>query len=390
MQTLERPQTPEIRKVVRPRKPDPRDQGRTAAGSVLVTMVVCLGLWAVLSAPNLERGAEAGPLGARRSAALTILRPLASLSRLLFLSDATGTVERALGNDPRAPAGGELVLPELDLPPQTAPGTKVPSPARKEEEPAGTSGAGEPRPDEEPEPPAPEEEEKEVEPLGIRIPTGSNRLRIAVIGDSLSQGLGPAIERWLDPDLTRVLSLGQQSSGLTRQDYFNWLAGMRRIVDEFRPDLVFVMLGSNDGQDQVARDGEAIPVGTFAWVQGYRDRVSGLLREATNAGSPVVWVGIPVVSERWRWDLYRRVNGIYREAAGADPLGTYVDSWSAFDAKDGGYTAFVRNERGELQEMRASDGIHFTPTGYDYLGRLAIRAAVAAFDLPERAVGFRI
>ncbi len=222
------------------------------------------------------------------------------------------------------------------------------------------------------------------------MPTTSNKLRVAVIGDSLAQGIGPAIERWMDPEFVRVLSLGRISTGLSRQDYFNWQAGMRQIVEEFRPDLVFVMLGSNDAQAQIGRDGSEIPVGSVEWVEGYSERAAGLLREATRAGTRVVWVGIPVVEERQRWDFYRRVNGIYRDAANADPLGTYVDAWSAFEARDGGYAAFIRNERGELQLMRASDGIHFTPVGYGALARIAIRTAGEAFGLPQDAVLFRI
>ena len=101
-----------------------------------------------------------------------------------------------------------------------------------------------------------------------------------------------------------------------------------------------------------------------------RARGGAFLREATRAGTRVVWVGIPVVEEQQRWDFYRRVNGIYGDVATADPLATYVDAWDAFEARDGGYAAFLRNERGVLQEMRASDGIHFTPTGYGYLARI--------------------
>jgi uncharacterized protein len=388
MQTLERPRSREIPKLARPQSPPPRpaEPKRTTAGSVLVTMLVCLSLWTVLAAPNLERGAEAAPVGARRSAALALLRPVAALSRFLLLSGATGSVERALGQDPDAPAGGELVLPDLDLPRAALPASDPKPQASAAQRPAPQGTVDEPVLDGDakasPEPPN--------EPTAIRTPTRGNRLRVAVIGDSLSQGLGPAIERWFDPEFARVLSLGRQSTGLSRQDYFNWRSGMRQIVDEFRPDLVFVLLGSNDAQAQVSPSGSAIPVGSTGWVNGYRVRAEQLLREATNAGTHVVWVGIPVVADRWRWDFYRRVNDIYREAAASSPLATYVDSWAAFDAKDGGYTAFVRNERGELQEMRAPDGVHFTPTGYGYLGRIVIRSAAAAFDLPERSVTFRI
>jgi len=224
----------------------------------------------------------------------------------------------------------------------------------------------------------------------LRVPTPSNKLRVAVIGDSLSQGLGPAIERWMNPSVVRVLSLGRQSTGLSREDYFNWEAGMRQIVEEFRPDLVFVLLGSNDAQAQISRDGTSIPVGSVRWLEGYGERAANLLGEATRAGTHVVWVGIPVVKERRHWDFYRRVNDIYRETASADPFGTYLDAWTPFEGRDGGYTAFVRNDRGDLVEVRASDGVHFTQTGYSFLARMAIVAADQAFGMPQKAVGFHI
>ena len=379
MQTMERPVV--VLEDARP--PEPSDPRRASARDVFVAIVVCLSLWALLAAPVLQRSAEAGPVGARRSAALALLRPLVAISDGLFLTRATGSIERALGRDPDKAPGGELTLPAFALPP-----------AEFEPRPTDAAPTGGPHPTETSPPPAHESSEGSGEapagePAGataLRTPTRSNKLRVAVIGDSLSQGLGPAIERGLNPSVVRVLSLGRQSTGLSREDYFNWEAGMRQIVEEFRPDLVFVMLGSNDAQAQISRDGTSIPVGSAQWVEGYRERAANLLREATRAGTHVVWVGIPIVEERQRWDFYRRVNDIYRDVASADPLGTYVDTWTPFEGRDGGYTAFVRNDRGDLVEVRASDGVHFTPSGYTFLGRLAIRAADQAFGLPDKAV----
>jgi lysophospholipase L1-like esterase len=371
MQTMERPIV--VREESRPQQPPvPR---RASAWDVLVTIVVCLCLWALLAAPLLERSAEAGPVGPRRSAALALLRPLVAISDELLLSRATGSVERALGRDPGAAPGGELILPAFELPPE-----EVGSGATHT---AGTSG------------PATREAEAVARGgarggLDLRVPTSSNKLRVAVIGDSLSQGLGAAIERWMNPSVVRVLSLGRQSTGLSREDYFNWEAGMRQIVEEFRPDLVFVLLGSNDAQAQISRDGTSIPVGSVRWLEGYGERAANLLGEATRAGTHVVWVGIPIVRERRHWDFYRRVNDIYRETASADPFGTYLDAWTPFEGRDGGYTAFVRNDRGDLVEVRASDGVHFTQTGYSVLARMAIGAADQAFGMPQKAVGFRV
>ena len=379
-QTLERVLVAREARAPAPPEPEPR---RASARDVFVTIVVCLSLWALLAAPLLERNAEAGPVGARRSAALTLLRPLVALSDRLLLSRTTGLVERALGRDPEAAPGGELALPAFDLPAEEFESTRVPPGPSAGSEP---TTAGPPaRADDEDQP-----AEGPTAPNPIRTPSPSNKLRVAVIGDSLSQGLGPAIERWMNPGVVRVLSLGRPSTGLSREDYFNWRSGMRLIVEEFRPDLVFVMLGSNDAQAQISRDGAAIPVGSTDWVERYRDRAAELLQEATRAGTHVVWVGIPIVKERERWDFYRRVNDIYRDTANADPFGTFVDSWEPFEARDGGYTAFVRNERGGLVEVRAPDGVHFTSTGYGFLGKMAIRAADEAFGMPEKAVSFHV
>ena len=358
------------------------------AADAFVTLIVCLGLWALLFAPVLERNAESGPIGTRRTLALAVLRPLTTISVTLGADRATELVMRAVGRDLDAPAGGELELPEIDLPPLPPVDEEVdpphPSPVGSSsaspagEEPAGGSaGAGEA-------PAGPEPS------LGIRMPTADAKLRVAVVGDSLSQGLGPALAQWFDPDVSRVLPLGRQSTGLARQDYFNWQAAMRNIEEEFRPDVVFVMLGSNDNQAQVTPDGHDVPVGSLAWVEAYRARAAAFLDEATSNGSHVIWVGIPVVREHQRWEFYRRVNAIYREAAAADPLATYVDAWGLFQTREGGYSPFLRNERGVLQEMRAPDGLHLTPTGYGFLAREAIRAAAEAFDLPQRALTFPI
>ena len=380
MQTMERPIVV-LKEAMPPERPEAR---RASAWDVFVTIVVCLSLWALLAAPLLQRSAEAGPVGARRSAALGLLRPLVAISDGLLLSGATSSIERALGRDPEGAPGGKLILPAFALPPdEIAAG------------PTHAARTGAPDPAETPEP-TPHEDEGEPPPeqpaaaAALRTPTGSNKLRVAVIGDSLSQGLGPAIERWMNPSVVRVLPLGRQSTGLSREDYFNWEAGMRQIVEEFRPDLVFVLLGSNDAQAQISRDGTAIPVGSVQWLEGYRERAADLLGEATRAGTHVVWVGIPIVKERQRWDFYRRVNDIYRDTASADPFGTFVDAWTPFEGRDGGYTAFVRNDRGDLVEVRASDGVHFTQTGYSFLARMAIRAADQAFGMPEKAVSFRV
>ena len=84
------------------------------------------------------------------------------------------------------------------------------------------------------------------------------------------------------------------------------------------------------------------------------------------------------------------MNEIDRETASSDPNSTFVDTWNAFQGRDGGYSAFVRSDHGQLVEVRAGDGIHFTPAGYSMLGKLALRSTDQAFGMPQRAVTFRV
>lgn len=365
---------------------------RTTAGRVLVVIAVCLGVWALLFAPVLKRDAEAGPVGARRAAALDVLRPLAALADTLSLNRAAGAFERALGRDPTEPPGGELDLSGLGIPPlpsETAAPHVAPAapkmsghrPHAQTETSAPESG-GHAGPSPVPKPTALD--------VALRVPEPGNKLRVAIVGDSLAEGLGPAVAESMNANLVRVLPLGRQSTGLARSDYFNWQGAMQQLEEQFHPDLVFVMLGSNDGQAQIAPDGSEIPIGSVEWVTAYRDRAARFLHEATSDGTRVVWVGLPVVRDRQRWGFYRRVNGIYRAVTADDPLASYVDAWRMFETKDGAYTAYLRNEGGDLQEMRAPDGLHFTPSGYAYLARAALRDAAERFDLSQRTVRFRL
>jgi hypothetical protein len=348
-----------------------------------VTLAVCLALWAMAFAPVLERTAHTAPPGTRRAAALAILRPVAAISDVLAVSNAAERAMRALGDNPDRPPGGELVIPDIETPHvrvQSAPADGPPdlTPARPVSPTDPTRGRRRPN-----------TRVEVASTADIRIPNERDRLRIVVVGDSLSLGLAPALAELFDPSSARVLSLGRISTGLARADYFNWQSALRRIVDEVRPDLVFVLLGTNDDQPIVTSAG-TVELGSTDWTSTYRERAGAFLHEATSAGTRVVWVGIPVVADRGQWNIYRRLNDVYADTAEGDPLATYVDSWQLLEPRDGGYAAYLRNERGVLQQMRAVDGFHFTTSGYFYLGREAIRAAVEAFGLAPESLEFRI
>lgn len=326
------------------------------AGRVFIVMLVCLLLWGFLFAPTMKRAAEASPEGIRRSAALALLRPVAAISGALQITKLTDAVEQALGRNPNEAPGGEIDVPPEPIPSDGGGGD-------------GNGGGG------------------DVHTQGpIRKPTGTDKLRVVVVGDSLATGLGISLERVLKPSLVRVSRQGRISTGLARPDYFDWFAALTQIVDNFRPDLVVIMLGENDNQALRTPSGrEETPVGTFAWPLAYQQRVGDFMQLATSKGARVVWVGLPIVSDTGRWGIIERQNTLFEGAAKQVDDVAYLDTWNLFSAPGGGYTAYYL-VGSDVQLVRESDGLHFNSTGYEVLARAVAGMARAAFKLTPRAI----
>src|SRR5262245_30324548 len=103
---------PSLRGIRDPRRPTRR---LGSAGRVLVLATVCLLGWALLSAPDLLRSAQASPIGARRTVAIAVLRPISRLSEMLGLDRLTGGTDRVLGHDPPGAVPPVALLPSPSI-----------------------------------------------------------------------------------------------------------------------------------------------------------------------------------------------------------------------------------------------------------------------------------
>jgi hypothetical protein len=335
------------------------------AGRVFVVLLISFLLWGLLYAPELQRSAEAQPEGVRRSISLAILEPVVWLSDTIGLTGVTDGTAEALGRDPDAAVGGSVgdipidvdEIPTFSPPPSSVGPTPTASPAGP--------GAGQ-------------------EDTAIRVPTNRNKLRIAVVGDSLAAGIGYFAERVFKPYATNVVKQGRISTGLSRPDYFNWPGQMEFIVERFRPDLTIVMIGENDWQAlrNLAGDIETQEGGS-AWEQAYEERVERFASIATADGGHVVWVGLPIERNMGRWAFRRTQNEIYRSVADRLPNVTFFDSWQEFADADGRYTAYYRDD-GDLTLVRTDDGVHFNADGYTILMERVARHVTDEFDLKPR------
>ena len=326
------------------------------AGRALIVILITLLVWTILYAPELERTADAAPVGTRRSISLSLLTPLVWISDHIGLTAATDAAARAAGRDPRG-AVGDIDLGVDQLPP--APST-----------------SGTPKPTKQPE-----------HDTDMREPTPERQLRVAIVGDSLAQGIGYSADRVFKPFWTEVYKQGRISTGLARPDYFDWPAQMQTIVDRADPDLVIVMLGENDNQGLLYPNGDLEQdIGTFEWSEHYQGRVQAFAEIASSGGAHVIWVGLPNERDHGRWDFIQRQNAIYQSAADGLPNVAYYDTWDAFAAPDGDYSAYFR-DGGTVTLVRAQDGVHFNSDGYTMLMQEVAEYATREFDLDPKTYG---
>lgn len=348
-----------------------RRPGGMAAGRALVVMLVCLLTWTVLFAPELKRSAETHREGVRRSVSVAILTPIAWVSDHIGLSAVTGAVQRSLGRDASSGVTGDLTSVPADPLPSIVVPTDEPTATHSPKPDGNGNGDGNGGP-------------PVVRDTKIRVPTGDDHLRIAVVGDSLANGVGALAGRVFRPVFTELTNQGRISTGLARPDYFNWPAAMRQIVEGYRPDLTIVVIGENDNQSLLTTAGDLeSEIGNFGFIQDYEQRVEEFAKIATLGGGHVVWIGLPVQADASRWDFIRKQNDAYRAVAERLPNVSYLDSWALFDKEDGSYTAYYRDGN-KVTLVRADDGIHFNADGYTILVEEAAELATRDFSLDPK------
>jgi hypothetical protein len=199
-----------------------------------------------------------------------------------------------------------------------------------------------------------------------------------VAGDSVAADLGYGLARSLSGKRSFSVKIdARTSTGLARNDYFNWPYQLALDIRSYRPTVVVLLFGGNDTQGFFV-NGRGVLYGTPEWSVQYRRRVSQVMKEVTQSGRPLIWAGMPIVSSSDRNRGYRLLNRIYRREAREHELVAFVDSWSLFTDRRGGYAAYLRGPDGELERVREGDGFHLAPAGGNRLAR-AVFASMRRF-----------
>jgi uncharacterized protein len=205
----------------------------------------------------------------------------------------------------------------------------------------------------------------------------ANEIRIAFIGDSMSDGYWGGVVRATAKENCQKFAFGrygENGSGLTRQDKFNWVEEAKSVVADFHPDLVVVSLGLNDVQSIVDANRIRTSFGSPAWSKKYREMVTTLLESLSTVPAGILWIGNPILRDSPANSAAQERNNIVAEAIGIfGPPARYVKPWQLYESGEDTFQAYGPDASGSRVQLRASDGVHFTTIGYD---------VVAAYLLP--------
>ncbi|AIC28942.1 SGNH family esterase protein [Rhizobium etli bv. mimosae str. IE4771] len=201
----------------------------------------------------------------------------------------------------------------------------------------------------------PVQEEPVVQKLG-------DAKKILIVGDFLASGLGDGLTAAFETSPGVVVEArGNVSSGLVRDDYYDWPGQLPKMIDELKPAMVVVMIGANDRQ-QMVTDTAKEKFRTDGWFAEYRRRVLSFGKEVTDRKIPLLWVGLPAFeSDQMTADAVQ-MNQLYRnqvESIG----GEFVDIWDGFVDENSNFIVTGSDVNGQQVRLRTSDGINLTQAG---------------------------
>ena len=200
----------------------------------------------------------------------------------------------------------------------------------------------------------------------VAEPTTSVAAHVALVGD----GFVTPIESVLAAGDATVESHLIMSSGLARPTFFDWEEALGDVLPTLPAGAVLVFsAGSNDTQALVSADGEpAVEFGATDWTSEYRSRVARIADLVSQAGHPLVWIGVAQARDPNFTARLEAVRASTMQALAGRNDARYVDSWMLLAGPDGKFTnTLVSN--GSTVTVREADGYGLTPGGAELLAR---------------------
>lgn len=199
-------------------------------------------------------------------------------------------------------------------------------------------------------------------PAVVISPKDADAKKVLVVGDFVAGGLAWGLEQtYADEPKLIAVDRSENASGLVRNDYYDWNARLLEILNEEKPDIVVVALGSNDRQQMRTEAGRLAPR-SEEWQAAYVQRITAMAETLKVYGRPFFWVGAPPMRQSSAMRDMAYLNELYKPAVTAAG-GTFVDIWGGFTNENGQYISSGPDVEGQLRGLRSGDGINFTRAG---------------------------
>ena len=189
---------------------------------------------------------------------------------------------------------------------------------------------------------------------------------ILVVGDSQAQGVAGALQRrYLRSKDFHVIDKSKIGTGLTSRSTYDWDAVVAELATTEKASVAIVMFGAND-RPPVRIKGVVDPGLSEKFSKSYGARVEKIVKSLRDAKINVVWLGDPVVKDADYTADMQMLNQVMEPVAEKEGA-QFVSLWDLGVDPDGTYNAFGKALDGQTKRLRADDGVHFTPTGYDLI-----------------------
>jgi hypothetical protein len=188
-----------------------------------------------------------------------------------------------------------------------------------------------------------------------------NAVRLLVVGDFMARGVADALkEAFADEPGLEVIDRSNGSSGIVRDDFYDWAAVLPGILAEVQPSYVVMMIGTNDRQG-LRTEGQ-FALRSEDWDRVYAERVNHLADILAPFGAQAYWVGEPPMRSRSVTTDMVFFNSVYEAAANRVGI-DFIDIWDAFADQEGRFTINGPGVDGQDRVLRGDDGYSLTRAG---------------------------
>jgi hypothetical protein len=212
------------------------------------------------------------------------------------------------------------------------------------------------------------------------------KIKIAFAGDSIVDNYWSGMTRVIaaSPCLKTTVELGRfahNGTGLTRGDKLYWPREVRRIGDNFKPNLFVLSVGLNDRQFIVDGDGARTAWGAPNWTDKYRAQILEFIKGAAASHAQVLLIGLPAMRDSVDASDAEEKNRMFAEAVATLGAGNvqYVEPWKLNPSGPERFASYGPDHSGRMVQIRTTDGEHFTVAGEDLVAAYLYPKIVTAF-----------